>query len=96
MPGNDALRALDQQESLRLLAMAPVGRAVCTALPAVLPGDYSAWRTVSTQRPESCGTDVVRLPGDEAVRYVRMQGVERRTTWGYSLYELGVYGTPGS
>lgn len=58
--------------------------------------DGVTWRTESTRRPESCGTDVVRLPGDEAVRYVRMQGVERRTTWGYSLYELGVYGTPSS
>lgn len=58
--------------------------------------DGTTWRTGSTQRPESCGNDVVRLPADEAVRYVRVQGVERRTTWGYSIYELGVYGTPAS
>ncbi|MER7741582.1 beta-N-acetylglucosaminidase domain-containing protein [Streptomyces sp. NPDC096538] len=58
--------------------------------------DGTVWRTGSTQRPESCGNDVVRLPADEAVRYVRVQGVERRTTWGYSIYELGVYGTSAS
>ncbi|WP_237408459.1 beta-N-acetylglucosaminidase domain-containing protein [Streptomyces sp. M2CJ-2] len=54
------------------------------------------WRTVSTQRPDACGNDVVRLTADEAVRYVRVQGLERKTTWGYSLYEIGVYGTPTS
>ncbi|MFI2411813.1 beta-N-acetylglucosaminidase domain-containing protein [Streptomyces sp. NPDC018947] len=58
--------------------------------------DGVAWTTVSTQRPETCGNDVVRLPAAEAVRYVRMQGVERRTTWGYSIHELAVYGAPAS
>ncbi|WP_077801445.1 beta-N-acetylglucosaminidase domain-containing protein [Streptomyces sp. JHA26] len=56
--------------------------------------DGVTWRTAATRRPDGCGDDVVRLASDEAVRYVRMQGVERRTTWGYSLYEMGVYGTP--
>jgi hypothetical protein len=26
-------------------------------------------------------------------RYVRVNGTQRGTAWGYSLYELGVYGT---
>ncbi|WP_425597464.1 beta-N-acetylglucosaminidase domain-containing protein [Streptomyces tendae] len=56
--------------------------------------DGMTWRTGATRRPEACGNDVVRLDPDEAVRYVRMRGVHRKTTWGYSLYELGVYGTP--
>ncbi|MFH8241255.1 discoidin domain-containing protein [Streptomyces sp. NPDC018321] len=51
------------------------------------------WKTVSTQRPQDCGNDVVRLAGDEAVSHVRVQGVERRTTWGYSIHELGIFGT---
>lgn len=54
--------------------------------------DGETWRTVSTQRPQACGNDFVRLSGDRPVRFVRMQGVDRRTKWGYSLYELGVYG----
>ncbi|MFI8306659.1 beta-N-acetylglucosaminidase domain-containing protein [Streptomyces sp. NPDC085927] len=58
--------------------------------------DGESWKTVSTQRPETCGNDVVRVADDEAVRYVRVQGVERRTTWGYSIHEMGVYGTPAS
>ncbi|GAA2586366.1 beta-N-acetylglucosaminidase domain-containing protein [Streptomyces lienomycini] len=58
--------------------------------------DGVTWRTVSTRRPDACGNDVVRVDSDEAVRYVRMQGVHRKTTWGYSLYEMGVYGTPAS
>ncbi len=56
--------------------------------------DGESWETVSTQRPDTCGTDVVRVTQDQAVRYVRVQGVERRTTWGYSIHEMGVYGTP--
>ncbi|MDA4891690.1 beta-N-acetylglucosaminidase domain-containing protein [Streptomyces sp. MS2A] len=56
--------------------------------------DGVTWRTVSTRRPEACGNDVVRVDSGETVRYVRMQGVKRKTTWGYSLYEMGVYGTP--
>ncbi|SDE03235.1 beta-N-acetylglucosaminidase domain-containing protein [Streptomyces prasinopilosus] len=59
-------------------------------------GDGVNWRTVSTQRPDTCGNDVVRLSADETVRYVRMQGVERRTPWGYSIHEMGVYGTPAA
>lgn len=54
------------------------------------------WKTASTQRPDDCGDDVVRLSGDESVRFVRVQGVERRTTWGYSIHEMGVYGAPAS
>ncbi|WP_455569021.1 beta-N-acetylglucosaminidase domain-containing protein [Streptomyces fungicidicus] len=55
--------------------------------------DGVTWKTESTRRPDGCGDDVVRLAADEAVRYVRVQGVERRTAWGYSLHEMGVYGT---
>ncbi|MFE0802192.1 discoidin domain-containing protein [Streptomyces sp. NPDC058812] len=58
--------------------------------------DGAEWRTVSTQRPADCGNDVVGLASDDAVRYVRVQGVERKTTWGCSIHEMGVYGTPAS
>ncbi|MFD4263694.1 beta-N-acetylglucosaminidase domain-containing protein [Streptomyces sp. NPDC058534] len=54
------------------------------------------WKTVSTQRPDSCGNDVVRFTAGEAVQYVRVQGVKRKTTWGYSIHEMGVYGVPVS
>ncbi|MEU6707254.1 beta-N-acetylglucosaminidase domain-containing protein [Streptomyces wuyuanensis] len=56
--------------------------------------DGTSWTTVATGRPESCGNDVVRTAPGEPVRFVRMQGVERRTTWGYSIHEFGVYGAP--
>ncbi|MGW7468125.1 hypothetical protein ACWGJT_26510 [Streptomyces xantholiticus] len=51
---------------------------------------------VGRQHPDSCGNDVVRLTDDEAVRYVRVQGVERRTAWGYSIHEMGVCGAPAA
>ncbi|GHE60027.1 beta-N-acetylglucosaminidase [Streptomyces cellulosae] len=94
---DDAWVQVELAEPTKLAAVTLAWESACATEYAVrTSADGATWRTVSTQRPESCGTDVVRLPGDEAVRYVRMQGVERRTTWGYSLYELGVYGTPSS
>ncbi|UYQ66384.1 beta-N-acetylglucosaminidase domain-containing protein [Streptomyces peucetius] len=56
--------------------------------------DGTNWTTAATRAPDGCDTDVVRITADEPVRYVRMQGLERRTTWGYSIYEMGVYGAP--
>ncbi|MFE3379951.1 beta-N-acetylglucosaminidase domain-containing protein [Streptomyces anulatus] len=54
--------------------------------------DGEKWTTAATGTPTACGTDVIRLTGDHPASYVRMQGVKRSTTWGYSLYEMGVYG----
>ncbi|MFJ8660250.1 beta-N-acetylglucosaminidase domain-containing protein [Streptomyces sp. NPDC093795] len=52
------------------------------------------WTPAATRRPTVCGTDVVRLPADRTVTHVRMRGVTRATTWGYSIYEMAVYGAP--
>lgn len=94
---DDAWVQIELAEPAEVAAVTLAWESACATEYAVQTSvDGVTWRTGSTRRPESCGTDVVRLPGDEAVRYVRMQGVERRTTWGYSLYELGVYGTPSS
>jgi hyaluronoglucosaminidase len=37
---------------------------------------------------------VIKINSGSAVQYVRMQGVKRKTTWGYSVYEMGIYGSP--
>ncbi|MFC7813976.1 discoidin domain-containing protein [Streptomyces sp. NPDC057367] len=68
-------------------------RACATEYAVQTSTDGVTWKTVSTQRPRECGNDVVRLAGDEAVSHVRVQGVERKTTWGYSVHELGIFGT---
>ncbi|SMF22242.1 hexosaminidase [Cellulosimicrobium cellulans J34] len=39
-------------------------------------------------------TDVVQLGVTEPVRFVRMQGIDRASQWGYSIYELGIYAAP--
>lgn len=59
---NDAFRALDRQESLRLLAKAPVGRVVYTrqALPAVLPVNFSLDTDASVLLHTSPDSDLVR------------------------------------
>jgi nitroimidazol reductase NimA-like FMN-containing flavoprotein (pyridoxamine 5'-phosphate oxidase superfamily) len=59
---NDAFRALDRQECLRLLAKVPVGRVVYTrhALPAVLPINFSLDADSSVLLRTSPDSDLVR------------------------------------
>nr|WSY50420.1 pyridoxamine 5'-phosphate oxidase family protein [Streptomyces sp. NBC_00886] len=59
---NNAFRALERQESLRLLAKVPVGRVVYTrqALPAVLPVNFSLDEDASVLLYTSAGSDLVR------------------------------------
>jgi hypothetical protein len=57
--------------------------------------DGSSWRTVYTNGNSDGGTDDLRFTGTTA-RYVRMNGVQRGTPWGYSLFEFGVYNDSGT
>ncbi|WP_155055784.1 pyridoxamine 5'-phosphate oxidase family protein [Streptomyces blattellae] len=61
MSQNDAFRALDRQECLRLLAKVPVGRVVYTrhALPAVLPVNFSLDADASVVLCSSAASDLV-------------------------------------
>jgi beta-glucosidase-like glycosyl hydrolase len=53
--------------------------------------DGTTWRTLYTENAGNGGTD--DLGGLSGVgRYVRMRGVQRATTYGYSLWEFEVYG----
>ncbi|WP_354644352.1 discoidin domain-containing protein [Kitasatospora camelliae] len=54
--------------------------------------DGGTWRTVWTTTGGNGGLDTARFD-PTAARYVKVQGVKRGTQWGYSLYEVGVYGT---
>ncbi|UOQ73140.1 Ig-like domain-containing protein [Hymenobacter cellulosilyticus] len=57
--------------------------------------DAASWTTVKTVTGNTTLTnDHTGLSG--AGRYVRIYGTARGTTYGYSLYELEVYGTPAS
>ncbi|MEU2060773.1 discoidin domain-containing protein [Streptomyces sp. NPDC013455] len=56
-----------------------------------LSADGVDWRTVWATTTGDGGLDTARFAGTPA-RYVRVQGTERGTRWGYSLYEVGVYG----
>ncbi|MEU1511090.1 pyridoxamine 5'-phosphate oxidase family protein [Streptomyces sp. NPDC005811] len=62
MVQNDAFRALDRQECLRLLAKVPVGRVVYTrhALPAVLPVNFTLDPDASVVLRTSAASDLVR------------------------------------
>jgi len=55
-------------------------------------GDASTWSDVYSTTTGDGGADAVTLSTPAAGRYVRMLGTQRATTYGYSLYELEVYG----
>jgi len=58
--------------------------------------DARSWRDVVTGREGAPGRMQLDFP-EERARYVRMQGVERGTYWGYSLRSFEVYeGNTGS
>jgi beta-glucosidase len=55
--------------------------------------DAANWTTIYSTASGSGGIeDLTGLSG--AGRYVRVYGTQRGTQWGYSLWELSVYGTP--
>lgn len=53
--------------------------------------DGENWTTVYTETAGDGGTDTIGLKGVTG-RYVRMNGIQRATGYGYSLWELQVYG----
>jgi type 1 glutamine amidotransferase len=56
--------------------------------------DNSAWSTVYSTTTGDGGVDDLTLTGTG--RYVRVYGTQRATQWGYSLWDLNVYGTPAT
>ncbi len=58
-----------------------------------LSPDGNTWTDVRTVTGGDGGTDTLDVFGQG--RFVRLQGVHRATTWGYSLWEFQVFGTTG-
>ncbi|GHJ49552.1 hypothetical protein Cs7R123_68940 [Catellatospora sp. TT07R-123] len=56
--------------------------------------DNATWTTVYSTTTSDGGVDDVTLTGTG--RYVRVYGTQRATQWGYSLFDLNVYGTPAT
>lgn len=54
--------------------------------------DGNQWTDVYTELNGNGGTDEISFNPVEA-RYVKMQGIKRASNWGYSLYELKIFGT---
>ena len=56
--------------------------------------DASTWTTVDAVTGNS--SQYTEFDGSASGRYVRMQGIHRGTTFGYSIWEMQVYGNPAS
>ncbi len=52
--------------------------------------DAETWKTVCHNADGKSGLDEIKLSA--TARYVKMKGIKRATQWGYSLYEMEVYG----
>ena len=57
--------------------------------------DGNNWTTVKEMRNQNGGENTAEF-GTVSARYVKMQGVKRGTGYGYSLWEIKVYGTSQS
>ncbi|MES2732525.1 MAG: glycoside hydrolase family 9 protein [Bacteroidota bacterium] len=55
----------------------------------------TSWTNVASVVGGDGGIDDIQFPAVQA-RYVRMHGTERTTPYGFSLYEMAVYGTTGT
>ncbi|MEU5719678.1 pyridoxamine 5'-phosphate oxidase family protein [Streptomyces sp. NPDC020403] len=87
---NEAFRALDRQECLRLLVGVPVGRVVYTwqALPAVLPINFSLGEDASVLLRTAPDSDLVRAI-DGAVVAFEADEFDAATRSGWSVVVTG-------
>jgi hypothetical protein len=59
--------------------------------------DGSTWTLLHTRSDGDGGLDAINVAATvPAARYVRIWGLERATQWGYSLWEVRVWGTPSA
>jgi hypothetical protein len=65
--------------------------AFATAYQIQTSNDGSTWTTIYSTTAGTGGVQTLNVTGSG--RYVRMNGTARATQYGYSLWELGVYGT---
>lgn len=56
--------------------------------------DNLNWTTIYSTQAGRGGTETLNVAGTG--RYIRMYGTKRTTSYGYSLYEFHVYGTPAT
>lgn len=56
--------------------------------------DGVTWKTVFTTSTGNGDVDDITLTSTDPARYIRVHATVRGTTWGYSIWELAVYGEP--
>lgn len=58
----------------------------------LLSFDGKNWRTVHEERDGDGGIDAISLSQPSPGRFVRLSALTRGTAWGFSLWEMGIYG----
>ncbi len=76
-------------ESIKLVWEAAYGKSYTIRV----SNNGTNWTTIHTESNSNGGTDNITVSADD-VAYVRLQGVDRATQWGYSLFTFEVYGIP--
>ncbi|MEZ7984782.1 MAG: discoidin domain-containing protein, partial [Pseudomonadales bacterium] len=56
----------------------------------------TSWTTLSTHTGGSFGNRIDTKVISGSYRYVRMQGIARSSNWGYSIFEMKVFGLPAA
>ena len=67
--------------------------AYATAFQIQVSADGNAWNNAYTTTTSTGGTQTIPISGTG--RYVRINGTQRATQWGYSLFEVGVHADDG-
>ncbi|MDX2853222.1 discoidin domain-containing protein [Streptomyces sp. PA03-3a] len=57
--------------------------------------DGRSWHTAAVVSDGRGGTESVRLDAPSDARFIRVQGLERGTKYGYSLYSMQAYAVTG-
>jgi hypothetical protein len=84
---------IDLQDIYNLSRLAIVWEdAYATSYSVSVSADSSNWATIKTTQTGTGGRDVIETSTN--ARYIRIEGYERATVFGYSIFEVEAYGSP--
>ena len=91
-PGEIDPKDLENLDKLNALGIRRIPNAYGKDFKIQVSDDNATWTDAYSMTGGTGGTQILRLATPVKKRYVRMLGLKRGTAYGYSLYELEVYG----